>query len=367
MDRILAGIDSNSRHCRKRAASNVQPHSGTSANQIVIGSLLSPGARIMGLGLNSGGHLSHGSPVSLIGQWFEAIEYHVGEDNWLDYDEVRRLALQTRPDLIVAGASAYPRSIDFARFRAIADEVGAYLLADISHISGLVVAGEHQSPIDHTHFTTTSTYKQLYGPRGGLILMGKDHEQLSSDGRTTLSQRLQKATFPFFQSTPSLNTIAAKARALGMVATPSFKLLARRVVEDAQALACELKARGYDVLTGGTDNHMVLLNIASSGLTGTVAERALEECGIVVNKNRIPGDTRSALVTSGLRLGSNGVAARGMYIEEMGICAELIDRVLSSVQQTDERHYTLDEHVKADVSACVHELCAQFTISGYAG
>ncbi|GHO56590.1 serine hydroxymethyltransferase [Ktedonobacter robiniae] len=344
---------------------NVQPHSGTSANQIVIGSLLKPGERIMGLGLNSGGHLSHGSRASLTGQWFDVVEYHVNEESLLDYDEVWRLACQTRPKLIVAGASAYPRSIDFARFRAIADEVGAYLLADVSHIAGLVVAGEHQSPINEAHFTTTSTYKQLYGPRGGLILMGRDSEQLSSDGRSTLAERLQKATFPFFQGTPSLNVIAAKARALEMVVSPKFKLLTYHVVENARALAGELQARGYDVLTGGTDNHMVILNIASNGLTGIIAERALEECGIVVNKNRIPGDTRSALITSGLRLGTNSVAMRGMGVKEMRMCAELVDRVLSSISVRNERQYILPEDVKLEVREKVEELCSSFAIPGY--
>lgn len=344
---------------------NVQPHSGTSANQIVIGSLLKPGDRIMGLDLDSGGHLSHGARASLTGQWFEAVPYGLDQRHLLDYDEIQRLAQRARPHLIVAGASAYPRSIDFERFRQIADQVGAYLLADISHIAGLVVAGEHQSPIDHAHFTTTSTYKQLYGPRGGLILMGRDYEQLSADGRATLAARIQKAAFPFFQGTPSLNAIAAKARALGMVATPSFKLLARRIRENAQALACELAAHGYEVLTGGTDTHMVLLNIAMNGLTGVVAERALEECGIIVNKNRIPGESRPALVTSGLRLGTNVVTIRGMGRGEMASCAELIDRVLSAVTPLDERHYMLDKGTKEMVCNSVEDLCSRFPIPRY--
>lgn len=344
---------------------NVQPHSGTSANQIVIGSLLKPGERIMGLGLASGGHLSHGSKASLTGQWFDVVEYHVDENNLLNYQEIRQQAWQTRPKLIVAGASAYPRRIDFQQFRAIADEVGAFLLADISHIAGLVVAGEHQSPINYAHFTTSSTYKQLYGPRGGLILMGNDYSMLAPDGKSTLVECIQKATFPFFQGTPSLNAIAAKARGLGAVMTPAFAPLVRRVVANAQALAQSLVERGYDVLTGGTDNHMVLLNMVTSGLTGTVAEQALEECGIIVNKNRIPGDTRSALVTSGLRLGTNSVALRGMEAGEMVICAGLIHRVLSALNIRGERSYCLNESVKKEILSAVEHLCDSFPIPAY--
>lgn len=357
---------------RARAAfsaqyANVQPHSGTSANQIVIGSLLKPGDRIMGLGLASGGHLSHGSKASLTGQWFDRVEYHLAEDNRLDYAEIQRQARQTRPKLIIAGASAYPRRIDFQQFRAIADEVGAFLLADISHIAGLVVAGLHQSPINYAHFTTTSTYKQLYGPRGGLILMGNDYNKLAPDGRSTLAESIQKATFPFFQGTPNLNAIAAKARCLDRVMTPDFPLLVGRVLKNAQVLACSLVEQGYDVLTGGTDNHMVLLNVLTSGMTGIVAERALEECGIIVNKNRIPGDTRTALVTSGLRLGTNSVSLRGMEMDEMVTCAGLIHKVLSTVDILNERQYGLDTSIKEEVRGAVEHLCNRFPIPAYPG
>lgn len=346
---------------------NVQPHSGTSANQIVIGSLLRPGERIMSQGLDAGGHLSHGSKASLTGQWFEVTEYGVNEEGLLDYEEIRRIARHAQPKLIVAGASAYPRQIDFQEFRAIADEVGAYLLADISHISGLVVAGEHPSPINHAHFTTTSTYKQLYGPRGGLVLMGRDYEMLSSDGKTTLSGRIQKAAFPFFQGTPGLSSIAAKARALGNAVTPEFKQIATRIVADARALAKALDERGYTLLSGGTDTHMVLLNLTTARMTGIVAEKALEECGIVVNKNRIPGDTKAPLVTSGMRLGTNSVAARGMEANEMQSCAGLIHQVLSSLTSSDDRSYRLDETAKQEVRAGVERLCDRFPIPHYSG
>ncbi len=287
------------------------------------------------------------------------------DDNMINYNEVRQLACQTKPRLIVAGASAYPRHIDFQQFRAIADEVGAFLLADISHIAGLVVAGEHQNPVNYAHFTTTSTYKQLYGPRGGLILMGKDHDMLAPDGKSTLADRIQKSTFPFFQGTPSLNAIAAKARALGMVMTPAFTLLAKRVVANAKMLASVLVNQGYDVLTGGTDNHMVLLNMATNGMTGVVAEKALEECDIIVNKNRIPGDSKAALVTSGLRLGTNSATARGMGAGEMMICAELIHRVLSSIVIIDDRSYGLNDAVKREARGEVESLCSCFPIPRY--
>ncbi|HEY1352291.1 MAG TPA: serine hydroxymethyltransferase [Ktedonobacteraceae bacterium] len=344
---------------------NVQPHSGTSANQIVIGSLLRPGDRIMGLGLASGGHLSHGSKASLTGQWFDVVAYHTDENNLIDYEQVRQLACRTHPRLLIAGASAYPRHLDFQRFRAIADEVGAFLLADISHIAGLVAAGEHQSSINHAHFTTTSTYKQLYGPRGGMILMGKDHAMLAPDGKSTLADNIQKATFPFFQGTPGLNAIAAKARGLGIVMSGDFSLLARRVVANARVLASVLVKQGYDVLTGGTDTHMVLINVATNGMTGVVAEKALEKCGIIVNKNRIPGDTKAALVTSGLRVGTNTVAARGLGADEMTVCARLIHQVLSSIHVIDERDYRLDERVKKEVQAAVENLCRRFPIPHY--
>lgn len=346
---------------------NVQPHSGTSANQIVIGSLLRPGERILSFGLASGGHLSHGSKASLTGQWFDIVEYHVDDHHLIDYERVRQLACRTRPKLIIAGASAYPRRIDFQQFRAIADEVGAFLLADISHIAGLVVAGEHQSPINHAHFTTTSTYKQLYGPRGGLILMGKDHAMPAPNGSSTLADMIQKSTFPFFQGTPNLNAVAAKARGLGMVMTSDFIHLARRIVANANALACALVKQGYDVLTGGTDTHMVLINVATNGMTGVVAEKALEECGIIVNKNRIPGDTKAALITSGLRLGTNSVAARAMGTNEMVICSELIHYVLSSITITDDRSYTLDKMVQKEVQEKVKGLCNRFPIPRYPG
>ncbi len=344
---------------------NVQPHSGTSANQIVTFSLLKPGDTILGLELNSGGHLTHGSKASVSGQYFNAIGYGLNHDGLIDYDQVYRLAQELKPKLIISGASAYPRIIDFKRFREIADEVGAYLLADISHIAGLVAAGEHPSSIDHAHFTTTSTYKQLYGPRGGLILMGKDYDRPSPDGKKTLSEMIQRAVFPFFQGTPSLNTIAAKARALAIVATPGFKRLAKRIVTDAEALAKCFADKGYRVLTGGSDNHIVLIDVLQRGVTGVIAERALEACNIIVNKNRIPGDKKSALITSGMRLGTNSLALRGMGRNEMPLCADLTDLVLSSVKVFGEQDYELDKAIKESVEGEVKELCRRHPIPRY--
>lgn len=355
---------------RARAAfaaryANVQPHSGTSANQMVMFALLRPGDTVLGLHLDAGGHLSHGARASVSGAYFRAVAYGVDGRGRIDMDEVRALALEHRPRLIVAGASAYPRTIDFRAFRQVADEAGAYLLADISHVAGLVVAGEHPSPVDHAHFTTTSTYKQLFGPRGGLVLMGRDHDAPAPDGKGTLSGLVQRAAFPFFQGTPHLATVAAKARALAMVMTPGFRVLARRIIESAAALAVELDARGYSLVSGGTDNHIVLVNVTGRGLSGLVAEQALEECGIVVNKNRIPGDRRGALVTSGIRFGTNSLALRGMGAGEMPRCAALVDEVLSAVRPLGDREYTLDERVVERSREQVAALCSRFPIPGY--
>ena len=355
---------------RARAAfrasyANVQPHSGTSANQIVMFNLLKPGDGILGLDLNSGGHLTHGAKASVAGRYFNAVGYGLDGEGLLDYERVRALAHDYKPKLIICGASSYPRSIDFKLFREIADEVGAFLLADVSHIAGLIVAGEHASPVDEAHFTTTSTYKQLYGPRGGLILMGKDHEAPGPDGKKTLAEVIQQAVFPFFQGTPNLGAVAAKARALHIVQTQEFWQLAGRVVENAKVLAAHFADKGYRVLTGGTDNHLVLIDVLCSGVTGIVAERALEECDIIINKNVIPNDKKSPGVTSGIRLGTNSLSLRGMGRAEMGQCAELVHQVLSAVVVLGDRHYELSEGVKNSVRDGVARLCKLFPIPHY--
>lgn len=344
---------------------NVQPHSGTSANEIVLLSLLTPGDTILGLELTAGGHLSHGAPVSLAGRYFHALGYGLDQEGYIDYGQVRQMALEQRPKLIICGGSAYPRMIDFQRFREIADMVGAFLLADISHIAGLVVTGEHPSPIDVAHFTTTSTYKQLYGPRGGLILLGKDYKHLTPNGKCTLSALIQQAVFPFFQGTPHLNAIAAKARALAWVNTTEFKLLTRRIVANARTLATSLANYGHKVLTGGTDNHMVLLDVLAQGITGVVAEQALEACNIIVNKNRIPGDQKPARISSGIRLGTNSVSLREMGNQEMNHCASLIQRVLTSLAIQSDTAYSLDPKIQEMVRKEVYDLCWHFPLPHY--
>jgi glycine hydroxymethyltransferase len=345
---------------------NVQPHSGSSANAILTCSLLKPGDTILGQQLHAGGHLTHGARASLSGQYFNAVGYGLDSGGLIDYDQAERLARQHKPRLIVCGASAYPRIIDFKRFREIADDVGAYLLADISHIAGLVAAGEHPSPIDHAHFTTTSTYKQLFGPRGGLILMGRDADSRAPDGQRTLPELIQRAVFPFFQGTPSLSAITAKARALAVVASPGFKSLARCIVADAGALARRFCQKGYRVLTGGTDNHMVLIDVWSSKrITGVIAERALEECDIVINKNAIADDAKGVLVTSGMRLGTNSLAHRGMGAAEMDACADLVDGVLGSLRVRGDREYELPADARAQCRNAVAELCRRFPIPHY--
>ena len=344
---------------------NVQPHSGSTANEIVLFSFLKPGDTILGLDLDSGGHLTHGAKASITGQYFQVQSYGLNENGFIDYDQAARLAHAAKPKLIICGASAYPRVIDFKRFREIADEVGALLLADISHIAGLVAAGEHPSPINHAHFTTTSTYKQLYGPRGGLILMGKDFDSPAPNSKKALSEIIQRAVFPSFQGTPMLASIAAKARALAVTATPQFKSLARNIVLNANALASFFSERGYTVLTGGTDNHLLMIDLSTKGITGLIAEKALEECNIIVNKNRVPGDTKSALVTSGMRLGSNSLALRGMDQTIMAQCAELIHEVSVATKAYGEQEYHLDEDVKRQVSAQVDHLCKRYPIPRY--
>lgn len=348
---------------------NVQAHSATTANEVVLFSLLRPGDTLLGMDLSAGGHLTHGAKVSISGRAFNSIGYGILPDGAIDYDQVRELALRHRPKLIVCGTTAYPRTIDFARFRAIADEAGAWLLADISHIAGLVAAGLHPSPIDHAHITTTCTHKQLYGPRGGLILLGRDADTPSPDALgKTLSESMQKGVFPLFQGAPVLNVIAAKARALARLTTPEFHEMARRIVEDAKALAESFVDAGYTVVAGGTDNHLVILDVQeSAGVSGLVAEKALESCHIVVNKNRIPGDTRSAVVTSGVRLGTNSAALRGLGLAEMKEAGALVRRVLAAARPLNEREHELDGAVREAVIAEVKELCRRFPVPRYAG
>jgi len=345
---------------------NVQPHSGTTANQIVITGILEKGDRILGLGLDQGGHFSHGADISFTGKFFDAATYNVDRDTFvLDYEAIRTQAKAFGPKLMVCGASAYSRTIDFQKFRQIADEVGAYLLADISHLASLVIAGAHPSPIDHAHFTTTSTYKPG-GPRGGLILMGKDHDsKVTVQGRqVALWEQIESATFPGMQGTPYLNNAAAKAVFFKEVLCDGYRTRQFKVIENAKRLADSLIALGYDVLTGGTDNHMVLINVGSlrPGMTGIIAHKCLEDCGIVINMTRLPYDIRDAAVASGIRLGTPVVTRNGMGVEQMDVIAGLIDSVLKGVGIKSETEYELDESLRNRTSEKVRELCREFPL-----
>ncbi|MCG6498021.1 serine hydroxymethyltransferase [Kitasatospora sp. A2-31] len=341
---------------------NVQPHSGSTANQIVLCTLMEPGDTLLGMELSAGGHLTHGSPASVSGRFFHAVGYGTDAAGLLDYEQVAELARTHRPKVIVCGASAYPRTVDFARFRRIADEVGAFLLADISHIAGLVAAGLHPSPVDHAHATTTSTYKQLYGPRGGLILLGRDADLPLPGTRRTLAQAIAHGTFPFLQGTPDLGAVAAKARAFDLAAQPEFRALAQRVVSGARELAEAFAGLGHTLVTGGTDNHMVLLDVGRRGLTGAIAESALADCGIVVNRNRIPGDPHGPRITSGVRFGTNTLALRGMGPAELRRCAALVDRVLTALVPRGNTGFALDPAVRSEVRGEVARLCREFPL-----
>lgn len=345
---------------------NVQPHSGTAANHIVFTALLEPGDRILHMALDQGGHVSHGASVSFTGRFFQTFAYTVDRRSYLlDYSAIRRQAMEIRPRLIVCGASAYSRLIDFSAFRRIADEVGAYLVADVSHIAGLIAGGVHPSCIDHAHVTTTSTYKPG-GPRGGLILVGRDYDIPVKVGSRTrpLWQQIDKATFPGFQGTPYLNNIAAKAVFFREMMSDQYRQIQLSIVQNARALADALIKQGLDVLTGGTDNHMVLVDVSTfkEGLTGLVCQQALEVCGIIVNMNRLPYDRYPQSVTSGIRLGTPIVTRNGMGPEQMDTAARMVVEVLKNVRPIDACNYELDvafaERMRSDVRA----LCKGFAV-----
>ncbi|MBE8998735.1 serine hydroxymethyltransferase [Nostoc sp. LEGE 12447] len=303
------------------AHANVQPHSGAQANFAVFLSLLQPGDKIMGMDLSHGGHLTHGSPVNVSGKWFQVSHYGVNQQTeQLDYDQIRELALRERPKLLICGYSAYPRIIDFEKFRSIADEVGAYLLADIAHIAGLVASGLHPDPIPHCHVVTTTTHKTLRGPRGGLIL--------TSDAE--LGKKLDKSVFPGTQGGPLEHVIAGKAVAFGEALKPEFKTYSAQVIENARALAEQLQNRGLKLVSNGTDNHLLLVDLRSVNLTGKQADQLVSTVNITANKNTIPFDPQSPFVTSGLRLGSPAMTTRGLGVAEFTEIANIIsDRLLS--------------------------------------
>ncbi len=351
----------------KARYANVQPHSGTSANQIVMTALLERDDRVLSLSMDQGGHVSHGEPVALSGKFFEVANYGVDRETLrLDYEAIRQLALKIRPRLLICGGSAYCRQIDFAKFREIADEVGAYLMADVSHIASLIVGGEHPSCVDHAHFTTTSTYKPG-GPRGGLIVMGRDYEQpvKVGSGEIPLWKLIERTTFPGLQGTPCLNNIAGKAVFFREMTDLAYVERQAHVVANAKRLAQCMIERGYDVVTGGTDTHMVLVNVRNSreGLTGVISQRALEDCGIVVNMNRLPYDTFGPRVTSGMRLGTPIVTRNGMGPREMETVADMVNEVLRRVEILGEREYALDGAFINEMRDRVRSLCRLFPIS----
>lgn len=350
----------------KAQYANVQPHTASTANQIVCAAILKPHETMMGMQIASGGHLSHGAKVNISGTFFNAIGYGLNEDGFIDFDHVAHLAREHRPKLIICGTTAYPRTVYWQRFRDIADEVGAYLLADITHIAGLVIAGVHPSPIDIAHFTVTCTHKQLYGPRGGLIMMGKEWDSPAPTGKGTLSRMIQRSLFPFIQGAPIINTLVGKARALDRAATEEFRILGQRIVTLSRALASAFVQSGVKVVSGGTDNHIVLVDVFESfGVTGIVAEKALEECKIIVNKNFVPGDKNKAFVTSGIRIGTNALAERRFGPQQMEVCADIICRILKSVKPLGEREYELDPQERDGFIQEVEALCEQFPIPGY--
>ena len=330
---------------------NVQPHSGAQANQAIMLALCQPGDTILGMSLAAGGHLTHGAPPNLSGKWFNAVQYGVRRDNALiDFDEVEKLAREHKPKMIIAGGSAYPRFIDFERFRSIADETGALLWVDMAHFAGLVAGGAHPNPLPLADVVTTTTHKTLRGPRGGMIL-SRDAD---------LGKKINSAVFPGLQGGPLMHIIAAKAVAFHEAQQPAFKEYARRVAENASVLADVLSESGLDIVSGGTDTHLLLVDLRPKGLTGNVAEIALERAGLTCNKNGIPFDPEKPTVTSGIRLGSPAATTRGFGPSEFRHVGELIAEVLDSLENNPDGDARVEHSVRGQVS----KLCARFPIYG---
>ena len=339
---------------------NVQPHSGSQANMGVYFTFLNPGDTLMGMSLSMGGHLTHGSPVNFSGQIYNVVSYGVTKDKELiDFDQVAKVAREEKPKMIVAGGSAYPRDIDFAKFREIADEVGAFLMADIAHPAGLVAVGLHNDPLPVCHVVTTTTHKTLRGPRGGMIMIGKDYENpfgkvAPKSGRTKMmSELLDSMIMPGIQGGPLMHVIAAKAAAFGENLEPGYKTYIEQVVANAKALSDALLKHDFNVVSGGTDVHLILLNLINKNITGKAAEESLEAAGITANKNMVPFDERSPFVTSGLRIGTPALTTRGMKEEQMKLIADLMNKVISNPD---------DISIKREVRISVGELCEEFPL-----
>ena len=321
---------------------NVQPHSGAQANMAVQFAILKPGDTIMGMNLDHGGHLTHGSPVNFSGSYFHVVPYGVNDEGFIDYDKVEEIALECKPKMIIAGASAYARTIDFKRFREIADKVDAVLMVDMAHIAGLVAAGLHPSPIPYAHVTTTTTHKTLRGPRGGMILCSQEMQD---------KYNFNKAIFPGIQGGPLMHVIAAKAVCFGEALKPEFKEYGAKIVSNCKALAEGLLKRGNKLVSGGTDNHVLLMNLRDTGVTGKELEARLDECYITVNKNTIPGEPLSPFVTSGVRIGTAAVTTRGLNEEDMDKIAEYITLVLNDFENSADK-----------VRAGVEEICKKYPL-----
>ncbi len=307
---------------------NVQPHSGAQANFAVFFALVKPGDTVMGMSLDAGGHLTHGSKVNVSGTYFNIVPYGVNDEGYIDYDEVLKIAKEVKPKLIVAGASAYPRAIDFKKFREIADEVGAYLMVDMAHIAGLVAGGQHMSPIPYAHVTTTTTHKTLRGPRGGLILSSEEF---------ATEHKLNKAIFPGIQGGPLMHVIAGKAVCFKEALDPSFKEYAKNIVDNASALANGLTSRGFDLVSGGTDNHLMLVDLRSKNITGKEFEIALDAANITCNKNAIPNDPQKPGITSGVRIGTPAITTRGLDTSDMDLVAQAMTLIADDANANQEK------------------------------
>ena len=341
---------------------NVQPHSGSTANQAVYFTFCQPGDVVLGMDLAHGGHLTHGSPVSFSGKMYKIFSYGVKkETGYIDMDDAAKKAREHKPKMIIVGASAYSRHYDFAKFREIADEVGAYLFADVAHPAGLIAAGLHPSPIPHCHVVTTTTHKTLRGPRGGMVLIGQDSENpfgiklktKAGERLKMMSEVMDSTVMPGIQGGPLMHVIAAKAVSFKEALEPSFKVYAQQVIDNSRALAQSMVERGYQIVSGGTDNHLMLIDLSSKNITGKEAENALHAAGITVNKNMVPFDTRSPFVTSGFRMGTAALTTRGMKQNEMKVVAGMIDQVLSNIGNQGKIQ---------EVSGEIKELCRQFPL-----
>jgi glycine hydroxymethyltransferase len=343
---------------------NVQPHSGSQANMAVYFAFIKPGDKVLGMNLSHGGHLTHGSPVNFSGQLYDFVSYGIEkETGYIDYDEVERVAVKETPKLITVGASAYSRNIDYNKFREIADKVGAFLFADIAHPAGLIASKLLSDPLPYCHVVTSTTHKTLRGPRGGLILIGKDFENPfgvvapKSGRRRMMSELVDSMVIPGIQGGPLMHIIAAKAVAFGEALRPDFVKYSEQIIANAKALASHLIEKGFDIISGGTDNHLMLIDLRNKNVTGKDAQEALDRAGITVNKNAVPFDDKSPLITSGIRIGTPAVTTRGFKESEMGLLADFIDRVIANIGK---------EKVYLEVRESVVELCSRFPLYDFA-